>query len=63
MPATQILALTTHASGLFAGIKYPSARTDFGVNIVVFPDRLDPALGDSLEVITSLSGYAQRLPP
>jgi RES domain-containing protein len=63
MPATQILALTAHASGLFAGIKYPSARTDFGVNMVVFPDRLDSALGDSLEVISSLSGYGQRLPP
>lgn len=62
MPATQVLALTAHTSGLFAGIKYPSARTDFGANLVVFPDRLDPAR-DSLEVITSLPAYAQRLPP
>lgn len=63
MPATQILALTAHTSGLFAGIKYPSARTSFGVNLMVFPDRLEKSRGDSLEVITSLSGYAQRLPP
>ena len=32
MPATQLLALAAHESGLCAGIKYPSARTDFGVN-------------------------------
>ena len=63
MPATQVLALTAHTSGLFAGIKYPSARTDFGVNLVVFPDRLEKARGDSLEVVTSIPGYGQRLPP
>ncbi|MCA1788653.1 MAG: RES family NAD+ phosphorylase, partial [Thioalkalivibrio sp.] len=63
MPATQILALTAHASELFAGIKYPSARTDFGVNLVVFPDRLEKARGDYLEVVSSISGYSQRLPP
>jgi hypothetical protein len=62
MPSTQILALTAHASGLFAGIKYPSARTDFGVNLVVFPDRLEKTRGDFLEVVTSLGGYSQRLP-
>jgi RES domain-containing protein len=62
MPATQVLALTAHTSGLFAGIKYPSARTDFGVNLVVFPDRLEKARGDCLEVVTSISGYSQRLP-
>jgi hypothetical protein len=63
MPATQALALTAHASGLFAGIKYPSARTDFGTNLVVFPDRLEKDRGDSLEVVTSISGFSQRLPP
>lgn len=62
MPATQILALTAHASGLFAGIKYPSARTGFGVNLVVFPDRLLTARGDVLEVVDSGSHYSQRLP-
>lgn len=62
MPATQLLALTAHLSGLFAGIKYPSARTDFGVNLVVFPDRLDAARGDLLEVVDSASRFAQRLP-
>jgi hypothetical protein len=62
MPATQLLALTAHLCGLFAGIKYPSARTDFGVNLVVFPDRLDAARGDRLEVVDSASRFAQRLP-
>jgi RES domain-containing protein len=63
MPATQILALTAHLSGLFAGIKYPSARTRFGVNLVVFPDRLDRARGDRLEVVDSTGRYLQQLPP
>jgi RES domain-containing protein len=63
MPATQILALTAHLSGLFAGIKYPSARTQFGVNLVVFPDRLDRARGDRLEVVDSTGRYLQQLPP
>ncbi|HEX6040324.1 RES family NAD+ phosphorylase [Longimicrobium sp.] len=62
MPATQLLALTAHLSGLFAGIKYPSARTDFGVNLVVFPDRLDADRGDHLEVVDSGARYAQHLP-
>jgi hypothetical protein len=63
MPATQLLALTAHASGLFAGIKYPSARTDFGVNLVVFPDRLRGSAGDFLEVVDSGNRFSQRLPP
>ena len=62
MPATQLLALTAHASGLFAGIKYPSARTRFGINLVVFPDRLEKS-HDYLEVIDSTKRYYQRLPP
>jgi RES domain-containing protein len=63
MPATQLLALTGHASGLFAGIKYPSARTDFGVNLVVFPDRLRSSIGDVLEAVDSDNRFFQRLPP
>lgn len=51
MPATQLRALAAHESGLCAGIKYPSARTDLGVNLVVFPDRLDAGRGDRLEVV------------
>lgn len=62
MPATQLLALTAHLSGLFAGIKYPSARTDFGVNLVVFPDRLEMGR-DCLEVVDAGNRYSQRLPP
>jgi hypothetical protein len=32
------------------------------VNLVVFPDRLENARGDSLEVVDSGHRYAQRLP-
>jgi hypothetical protein len=49
-------------SGLFAGIKYPSARTRFGINLVVFPDRLEKSR-DHLVVIDSTKRYHQRLPP
>ena len=63
MPATQLLALAAHESGLCAGIKYPSARTDFGVNLVVFPDRLDAGRGDRLEVVDSAGRFTQCLPP
>lgn len=62
MPATQMLALAAYESALFAGIIYPSARTDFGVNLVVFPDRLDPRRGDLLEVVGSSGRLQQRLP-
>jgi RES domain-containing protein len=62
MPPTQILAFAAHASGEFAGIKYPSARAPFGTNLVVFPDRLDPACGDSVEVVDPRGRYSQRLP-
>jgi hypothetical protein len=61
MPATQLLALVAHASGLFTAIRYPSARTGFGVNLVVFPDRL--GAGDLLEAVDTTGRYAQRLPP
>jgi len=37
-----------HTSGLFAGIKYPSARTRFGINLVVFPDRLEKSRGRAI---------------
>lgn len=65
MPATQLLALAAHATREFAGILYPSARTDFGRNLVVFPDRLRRRArnADLLEVIDSTGRYAQRLPP
>lgn len=62
MPATQMLALAAHSTELFAGIKYPSVRTDFGINLVVFPDRLRAEHGDALEVIDSTGRYAQRVP-
>lgn len=62
MPPTQILALAAHATGEFAGIKYPSARAPFGSNLVVFPDRLDPARGDLIDVVDPRGRYNQRLP-
>lgn len=62
MPATQLLALAAHTSGLVTAIKYKSARTDFGTNLVVFPDRLSADAGDLLEVIDSKGRLVQRLP-
>jgi RES domain-containing protein len=62
MPVTQLLALAAHTSGVVTGIKYPSARTRFGNNLVVFPDRLDATLADGLEVVDSTNRYRQRLP-
>jgi len=62
MPPTQILALAAHATEEFAGIKYPLARSPFGTNLVVFPDRLDPARGDVIEVVDPRGRYSQRLP-
>jgi hypothetical protein len=62
MPATQLLALAAHLSDLIIAIQYPSARTKFGVNLVVFPDRLNAAAGDFLEAVDSTGRYAQHLP-
>lgn len=64
MPRTQLLALAAHATGLIAGIRYPSARTPFGINLVVFPDRLRKhgPKADSLQVDDSTGAYAQTLP-
>lgn len=62
MPATQLLALAAHTSGLVTAIKYKSVRTDFGTNLVVFPDRLSADAGDLLDVIDSKGRLAQRLP-
>jgi|GEM_PF-3388134 RES domain-containing protein len=62
MPATQLLALAAHETAIFAGITYPSARTDFGTNLVIFPDRLNGPEGDRLEVIDPSGRYSQRLP-
>ena len=61
MPKTQMLALAAHGTGLFAGLKFPSARTSFGRNLVVFPDRLNAAV-DWLQVLDSTGRWAQRLP-
>jgi hypothetical protein len=63
MPATQLLALAAHSSGLVSAIEYPSARTGFGVDLVVFPDRLDAAAGDFLQVIDTTGRHGQTLPP
>ena len=62
MPVTQLLALAAHETAIIAGIVYPSARTEFGTNLVVFPDRLNSADGDHIEVINPSGRYFQRLP-
>jgi hypothetical protein len=63
MPRTQLLAQVAHLTELFAGIRYPSARTEFGQNLVLFPDRLEAASGDHLEVVDSTHRFDQHLPP
>lgn len=62
MPPTQLIAFAAHVTGLVCGIKYRSVRASFGVNLVVFPDRLDAALGDAIVVTDSSGRYSGRLP-
>lgn len=51
-----------HDPIITVAVKYKSVRTDFGTNVVVFPDRLSADAGDLLEVIDSQARLAQRLP-
>jgi RES domain len=62
MPATQLLTVAAHGLGTIAGIKFASVRNKKGTNLVVFPDRLDPAIGDSLDVVDSTRAIIQHLP-
>lgn len=62
MPRTQVLAIIAHDTAVVGGIRYPSARTDFGVNLLIFPDRLDKSLGDIVEVVDTTGAYSQTLP-
>ena len=62
MPATQLLTVAVHGLGTIAGIKFVSVLNPKGANLVVFPDRLDPAIGDSLDVVDSTGATSQHLP-
>ena len=62
-PITQLLALAAHATGIITAIRYPSARRVGGVNLVVFPDRLDADLGETVRTADVGGLYPQALPP
>jgi hypothetical protein len=58
-PAGQLLAMAAHLTGEFAGIVYASRRTPFGINVVIFPDRLYD--DEYVEVIDSTGFMTERL--
>jgi len=63
MPPTQLLALVAHDLTLIRGIKYRSVRDrKRGINVVVFPDRLDRAGGDHITVFDDTGYYAGTMP-
>ena len=63
MPPTQLLALAAHDFKLVQGIKYRSLRDrKRGVNVVVFPDRLDGAGGDHITVYDDTNYYSGTMP-
>ena len=62
MPLTQQIGYAAHATARVGGILYPSARWKRGRCLVVFPDRLTSAGGDSVEAVDSTGRYAQRIP-
>jgi hypothetical protein len=63
MPPTQLLALAAHDLKLIRGIKYRSVRDrKRGVNVVIFPDRLDRTLGEHITVHDDTGYYAGTMP-
>ena len=58
-PFGQLLALAAHAMGSFAGIIYQSRRSNFGTNVVFFPDRM--YVDEFVEVIDDDVTHASRL--
>lgn len=59
-PMTQLLGALAHRAGVFGGILFPSARYRYGVNLLVFPDRL--AGGAHVTVQDTTGRFVQRLP-
>lgn len=62
MPVTQQIAQAAHLTRRVRGIYFPSARYPGGLCLVIFPDRLSPAEGDTIAVHDSTGALAQRLP-
>jgi len=58
-PAGQLLALAAHAMHTFSGILFQSRRSDFGSNVVLFPDRL--YVDERVEVVDSTGVFRARL--
>lgn len=59
-PPTQLLGALAHRAGVFGGILFPSARYRYGVNLLVYPDRLTG--GAHVAVRDTTGQFAQRLP-
>jgi len=63
MPVTQLIGLAAYESGAFGGIKYRAVRSRVGLNVMLYPDRLDAAGGHFIEVHdVSKGGCTGRLP-
>lgn len=62
MPITQQIAQAAHLTRRVRGIYFPSARYRGGLCLVIFPDRLSLAEGDTIVVHDSTGTLAQRLP-
>jgi len=62
MPVTQQIAQAAHLTLRVRGIYFPSVRYRGGLCLVVFPDRLSLAEGDTIAVHDSTGALAQRLP-
>lgn len=60
-PPMQVLGRLTHRSRRVVGIRYASAKHPGGTNLVVFPERLDIASGNYLEVYDPHRQLSQRL--
>ncbi len=60
-PPTQLLAQAAYDSGRIAGIKYRSAKSIDGLNLVVFSDKISVSAGSFLEVYDPHGALAQRV--
>ena len=58
-PAGQLLALVAHAMQTFSGIVFQSRRSDFGSNLMLFPDRL--YVDERVEVVDSTGVFRAHL--
>jgi RES domain-containing protein len=61
-PPAQRLGKAAYQSGRITALKYPSAKNQSGINLVVFPNRLALNSGNFLEVYDPHGNLSQRLP-